>query len=113
MRVNGTLTRTIWLTDDDRTVEIIDQTRLPFEYEIVRLETAAHAAHAISSMQVRGAPLTGVTAAYGMALAMAADPSDASLQSAYDTLLATRPTASNLRWALDDMRARLGPPRCQ
>ncbi len=109
MRVNGILTRTIWLTDDDRTVEIIDQTRLPFEYEIVRLETAAHAAHAISSMQVRGAPLTGVTAAYGMALAMAADPSDASLQSAYDTLLATRPTASNLRWALDDMRARLGP----
>ncbi len=109
MKVNGTPMRTIWLADDGQTVEIIDQTRLPFEYEIAKLESVADAAHAISSMQVRGAPLIGATAAYGMALGMVADTGDRSLQSTYDTLLATRPTASNLRWALDDMRIALEP----
>ncbi len=109
MNVNGTPTRTIWLAEDGQTVKIIDQTRLPFDFEIAQLDTVASAARAITSMQVRGAPLIGATAAYGMALAMAADTSDAALQSAYDMLLATRPTASNLRWALDDMRTTLSP----
>ncbi len=108
MKVNGRPTRTIWPTKDG-TVEIIDQTRLPFEFVIAQLETMTDAARAIGNMQVRGAPLIGATAAYGMALAMRADPSNASLASAYDMLMAARPTAVNLRWALDDMAALLKP----
>jgi methylthioribose-1-phosphate isomerase len=107
MKVNGQAYRTIWLADDGWTVEIIDQTRLPHRFEIVRLETLDEAAHAIRAMLVRGAPLIGATAAYGMALAMRADASDAGLESACATLLATRPTAVNLRWAVEDMRDRL------
>ena len=80
MNVNGTPYRTIWLADDGETVEIIDQTRLPHEFEVVALRTMEEAARAISDMLVRGAPLIGATAAYGMALAMRTDPSDAGLQ---------------------------------
>jgi methylthioribose-1-phosphate isomerase len=109
MKVNGTPTRTIWLAEDGRTVEIIDQTRLPHRYEITRLETLDDACRAIKDMLVRGAPLIGATAAHGLALAMRADPSDAGLATAYDRLFATRPTAINLRWALDDLRTRLTP----
>ncbi|MGY8959548.1 MAG: S-methyl-5-thioribose-1-phosphate isomerase, partial [Alphaproteobacteria bacterium] len=87
----------------------MDQTRLPHEFEIIRLATCADAARAIRDMQVRGAPLIGATAAYGMALAMREDASDAALEKACVTLLATRPTAVNLRWALDNMRAYLLP----
>jgi len=90
-------------------VEIIDQTRLPHARVIVSLASAAEAAHAIRAMQVRGAPLIGATAAYGLALALRADPSDAGLAAAYATLLATRPTAVNLRWALDRVRAKVAP----
>ncbi len=109
MKVDGTPYRTIWVADDGVAVEIIDQTRLPHEFVTVRLDTAAEAACAIKDMLVRGAPLIGVTAAYGVALAMRQDPSDAGLGAAYETLIATRPTAVNLRWALDDMRALLAP----
>src|SRR5204862_785279 len=109
MKVAGRPMRTIWLAEDGRTVEIIDQTRLPHELVILRLASAADAARAIRTMIVRGAPLIGAAAAYGVALAMAADPSDASLKRAYDALLAARPTAVNLRWALDDLRALLSP----
>ena len=109
MRIDGKAYRTIWLADDGRTVEIIDQTRLPHDFVVLQLETLEQAAHAISSMQVRGAPLIGATAAYGMALAMATDPSDANLAAAGETLLATRPTAVNLRWAIDDLDAILRP----
>lgn len=109
MKVNGTPYRTIWLAEDGRSVEIIDQTRLPHEFVTVRLETLDDAAHAIKAMLVRGAPLIGATAAYGMCLALVEDPGDAALARAYDTLFATRPTAVNLRWALDDLRARLTP----
>ena len=109
MNVDGTPFRTIWLAEDGWAVEIIDQTRLPFEFVTRRLETAADAATAIADMWVRGAPLIGATAAYGMALAMHADPSDAGLATAYDALLATRPTAVNLRWALDEMKTLLAP----
>ena len=109
MNVDGTPYRTIWLADDRESLEIIDQTRLPHEFVITRLETCADATHAIRSMQVRGAPLIGATAAYGLCLAVRADPSDSALETAYRQLLATRPTAVNLRWALDEMRAVLAP----
>jgi methylthioribose-1-phosphate isomerase len=107
VKVRGRPMRTIWLGEDGRTVEIIDQTRLPHELVIVGLTTLEEAAHAIGTMQVRGAPLIGAAAAYGVALAMAEDPSDAGLDAAIARLAATRPTAVNLRWALADMRSSL------
>jgi methylthioribose-1-phosphate isomerase len=116
MNVCGTPMRTIWLAADRRpdraVVEIIDQTRLPHELAIVRLTTLAETARAIGDMQVRGAPLIGAAAAYGMALAMAEDPSDAAIEAAAATLAATRPTAVNLAWALSEMRRALAmlPP---
>jgi methylthioribose-1-phosphate isomerase len=103
MRVGEQSMRTIWAATDGLSVEIIDQTRLPHALVVARLQTADDAAHAIRSMQVRGAPLIGVTAAYGLALAARTDASDAALATAQDLLLATRPTAVNLRWALDDV----------
>ncbi len=109
MNVDGTPFRTIWLAEDGETVEIIDQTRLPHAFEVIPLTTCDDAAQAIVSMQVRGAPLIGATAAYGMCLALRDDASDDALASAYDVLLATRPTAVNLRWALDEMRRELAP----
>jgi len=107
MKVQGKPYRTIWPAGG--AVEIIDQTRLPHEFAVVPLARAADAARAISAMLVRGAPLIGATAAYGLWLAMRADPSDANLRAAHDLLLATRPTAVNLRWALTDMRNVLAP----
>ncbi|PKP75758.1 MAG: S-methyl-5-thioribose-1-phosphate isomerase [Alphaproteobacteria bacterium HGW-Alphaproteobacteria-6] len=109
MKVNGKAYRSIWLAEDGRTVRIIDQTRLPHDFTVVDLTTLHQAALAIREMWVRGAPLIGATAAYGMALAMAADASDAALERAHEVLVATRPTAVNLRWALEEMRARLAP----
>ncbi len=109
MKVDGVPHRTIWLAEDGWSVEIVDQTLLPHRFATVRLTSMAEAAEAIRSMQVRGAPLIGATAAYGMALAMAEDPSDESLQRAYETLMATRPTAVNLRWALDELHGLLAP----
>ncbi len=107
MKVDGTPYRSIWLGTDGRTVEIIDQTRLPHDFVVAQLTSMQDAAVAIADMWVRGAPLIGATAAYGMALQMAADPSDMGLTQGYEMLYATRPTAVNLRWALEDMRARL------
>jgi methylthioribose-1-phosphate isomerase len=109
MKVGGTPCRTIWLAEDGCSVEVIDQTRLPHRFETIRLCTLDDAARAIRTMIVRGAPLIGVTAAYGMALAMAEDASDAGLAQAQATLLATRPTAVNLAWALGLARAELDP----
>ena len=109
MRVQGKPYRSIWLNEDGKTVDIIDQTRLPHEFRVVGLETVEDAARAISTMQVRGAPLIGATASYGIALAMAADPGDGSLQQALARLLKTRPTAVNLRWALARMEQALQP----
>ncbi len=109
MKVGSVHRRTIWPSADGRAVEVIDQTRLPHSFATTRLETLDEAAHAIRAMLIRGAPLIGATAAYGMALALKADPSDAGLAKAYDVLLATRPTAINLRWALDDVRAKMVP----
>ncbi|MDG3040998.1 S-methyl-5-thioribose-1-phosphate isomerase [Roseicyclus marinus] len=109
MKVNGIPYRSIWLDPDGRTVRIIDQTRLPHDFPVVGLTTMQEAATAIRDMWVRGAPLIGATAAYGVALQMAEDPSDGALARACDVLHATRPTAINLRWALDAMRATLAP----
>ncbi|MGY9002598.1 MAG: S-methyl-5-thioribose-1-phosphate isomerase, partial [Rhodospirillales bacterium] len=109
MKVGSKAYRTIWLAADGQAVEIIDQTKLPHEFVTARLENIYDAAHAIAAMLVRGAPLIGATAAYGMALAMRADASDAGLAAAYKQLMATRPTAVNLRWALDEMQSLLGP----
>ncbi len=106
MKVNGTHTRTIWV-EGDRSIGTIDQTLLPHRYATIRLDTVEDAARAIKTMQVRGAPLIGATAAYGMALAARADASDAALERAFALLISTRPTAINLKWALDEMMASL------
>ncbi|MGE0752299.1 MAG: S-methyl-5-thioribose-1-phosphate isomerase [Variibacter sp.] len=105
MKVDGKPMRSIWVEPDGVTVGIIDQTQLPHRFATLRLTSAADAAHAIRTMQTRGAPLIGATAAYGVALALREDASDTALEAAYATLIATRPTAINLRWALDEMVA--------
>jgi methylthioribose-1-phosphate isomerase len=105
MKVNGQPTRTIWVASDGVSVDIIDQTLLPHRYEIATLKNLDDAARAIKTMQVRGAPLIGAAAAYGVALALRQDASDDGLERAYRTLIATRPTAINLKWALDEMVA--------
>ena len=104
MLIEGRPARTIWPTSDGA-VEIIDQTLLPHTVAIVRLETLQDAVGAIATMQVRGAPLIGVTAAWGLALALRADPSDAGLAGARTALAASRPTAVNLAWALERVGA--------
>src|ERR1700687_5921056 len=109
MKVDGKHFRSIWLEPDGYTVGAIDQRLLPHDFVVARLTTCDAAADAIRSMLVRGAPLIGAAAAYGMALAMRADGSDASLDRAYKTLIATRPTAINLKWALEEMRSMLQP----
>jgi methylthioribose-1-phosphate isomerase len=103
VRVAGVAYRSIWPDPDAAGVHIVDQTRLPHEFVLRRLEHLEDAAEAIRSMRVRGAPLIGVAAAYGLCLALRQDPGDAALEAARRTLLATRPTAVNLRWALDAM----------
>jgi methylthioribose-1-phosphate isomerase len=105
MKVGGKHTRSIWVEPDGWSVGIIDQTLLPHRFATLRLTTLADAAHAIKSMQVRGAPLIGAAAAYGVCLALREDASDDALERAYATLLATRPTAINLKWALNEMIA--------
>src|SRR5215207_4232514 len=109
MKVAGKRYRSIWPDASGAAVHIIDQSRLPHVFETVRLEDWEAVRDAIRTMRVRGAPLIGVTAAYGLALAAARDPSDAALDSALKQLGATRPTAVNLAWALERMRARLAP----
>jgi methylthioribose-1-phosphate isomerase len=119
MKVNGNPTRTIWVEEVPAggrpgRVGIIDQTRLPHEHRTAALTGLDAACHATAEMLVRGAPLIGATAAYGMALAVHRDASDARLAAGYDRLLATRPTAINLRWALDEMMRVLKPlPRAE
>ena len=105
MKVDGKPTRTIWLEPDGWSVGVIDQTALPHRYVTARLTSLAEAAHAIRAMVIRGAPLIGATAAYGMCLALREDASDEALERAYATLLAARPTAINLKWALEEMMA--------
>jgi len=114
MKIDGKATRSLWLEPDGWSVGAIDQTKLPHRFATIRLTSLDDAARAIASMQVRGAPLIGATAAYGICLALRADASDAALEHAYATLLATRPTAINLKWALDEMAAAVrNQPRAQ
>src|SRR5271155_1954767 len=105
MKVDGKAMRSIWVEPDGWSVGVVDQTVLPHRFATARLTTLDEAAHAISAMVIRGAPLIGATAAYGICLALRADASDEALERAYATLLATRPTAINLKWALDEMMA--------
>ncbi|SRR5579883_130405 len=108
MKIDGVPYRTIWLDPEDGwSVRVIDQTKLPWSLEVVRLATLAEAATAIRTMQVRGAPLIGATAAYGLALAVRQDAATEAMERAAEALVATRPTAINLRWALDRMLTRL------
>lgn len=109
MKIGGVPYRAIWLSENGRSVEIIDQTRLPHVFEVCTLTGLDDAVHAICAMQLRGAPLIGATAAYGVALAMHADASDAALDRALKALGATRPTAVNLAWALKRMEQVLLP----
>lgn len=114
MKIDGRAYRTIWPDPDGNSVQVIDQTRLPFAFETQRLASLADAARAIRTMVVRGAPLIGVTAAYGMALAMREDASGDGIDRAAVSLAATRPTAINLRWALDHVAAILrGVPEAE
>ena len=107
MKVNGVHYRSIWYDQDISKVRIIDQRWLPHDFRIVELETLESFAIAIQDMWVRGAPLIGATAAYGMAIAMRIDASDQGLKNAYQTLIKTRPTAVNLRWSLDRVKKEL------
>ncbi len=109
MRIDGTTTRSIWLEPDGWSAGIFDQTLLPWRIARLSLRSAADATHAIASMQTRGAPLIGAVAAYGLALALRTDASDDNLARAYAMLLAARPTAVNLKWALDEVAAAVRP----
>ncbi len=109
MLIDGNNYRTIWPVEGGAAVEIIDQTRLPHAFDIVRIATAEEMAQAIRDMLVRGAPLIGAAGAWGMALAMRASASDAHLETAAELLARARPTAVNLRWAVDRMCAALRP----
>ncbi len=105
MKIGAKQMRTIWVEPDGASLGIIDQTQLPHRFAIVRLETLEDVARAIKTMQVRGAPLIGTAAAYGIWLALRADAADEALERACATLVATRPTAVNLAWALEEMQA--------
>ena len=109
MKLNGVATRSIWLESDGWRVGLFDQRALPWAVEKLVLASAQDAAIAIAEMATRGAPLIGATAAYGLALAMRQDASDAALDAAFALLVNTRPTAVNLRWALERVRAVLAP----
>ena len=109
MKVDGQAHRTIWLAEDGWSVAVIDQTKLPHAFEIARWRKMRDAADGIRTMVVRGAPLIGVAGAYGLALALRDDPSDEALARNHDILLATRPTAVNLAWALAAVMAEVRP----
>lgn len=109
MKIDGVPYRTIWVNDDQWSVSVIDQTKLPHAFQTLRLASADDAARAIKDMIVRGAPLIGATAAYGFCMALREDASDAAIDNVYAMLAATRPTAINLKWALDAMREAVKP----
>ncbi|WP_434361565.1 S-methyl-5-thioribose-1-phosphate isomerase [Parasalinivibrio latis] len=107
MKIDGIHYRSLWLNEDGVSISIFDQTKLPFLVEIITLSNVSEVEYAIRHMQVRGAPLIGAVAAYGLAIAMNEDPGDDNLYLAYKTLVSTRPTAINLKWALDRLRTEL------
>jgi methylthioribose-1-phosphate isomerase len=109
MNYQGKRWRTIWRNDDDATIGVIDQRLLPHKFETLTLRTMEDCAEAIRNMTVRGAPLIGATAAYGMCLAIRDDPGDKSIRTAFKTLVSTRPTAVNLLWALNQLLSAVSP----
>jgi methylthioribose-1-phosphate isomerase len=109
VKIDGVHYRSIWLSDNGWSVKIFDQRQMPWRVEIAELTTVESAARAIKEMWTRGAPLIGATAAYGLCLGLRVDSSDTALERGYQTLFATRPTAVNLRWALDRMKAAVRP----
>jgi hypothetical protein len=109
MKVDGRAYRTIWPAPDGAAIEAIDQTLLPHRFATLRIDDLDGAVAAIETMVVRGAPLIGATAAYGLALALLRSADDEALGRAYRALLASRPIAVNLRYALDDLRAVVAP----
>ena len=99
MRINGKKYRTIWYEDD--VVKIIDQTKLPHQFIIKDLKTIKDAVKAIKTMEVRGAPLIGATAAYGLVLSIIEKNDQSFLKKSSEDLIKSRPTAINLKWAVD------------
>ncbi len=108
MRLAGREYRSVW-READGAIRIFDQTKLPWQVEILRLTEAGQVAEAIRTMRVRGAPLIGAVAAFGLALALCTDAADAAMEAAARLLGATRPTAVNLHWALERMLSQLRP----
>ncbi len=109
MKIDGTYYRSIWLAENGWSVNIFDQRELPWNLKIVELKSAQEAAVAIKEMWTRGAPLLAMTGAYGLCMALREDASDASLEKNYKMLLETRPTAVNLKWALDKIKEAVKP----
>jgi methylthioribose-1-phosphate isomerase len=109
VKIDGIQHRSIWLSDNGWSVKIFDQRQMPWRVEVAELTSVAAAAQAIKEMWTRGAPLIGATAAYGLCLGLRVDSSDAALERDYQSLMSTRPTAVNLRWALDRVKATVRP----
>ncbi len=111
MNGGGKHYRSLWADEAQGAVKFIDQARLPHVFEVATVRTTEEIADAIRTMRVRGAPLIGVAAAFGIAMAVSRDPSDASISDASNKLRVTRPTAVNLAWAIGRMRERLAPTK--
>ena len=107
MKVNGIPTRTIWSVDHGQAIGIIDQTKLPFEFEKIILKDWRQVQEAIATMKVRGAPLIGIAGAWAMVLAVRDNPSDDFIHEVRSELISTRPTAVNLQWAVDHLVKRI------
>ena len=107
MHINGKAFRTIWFDEKDQAVKIIDQTKLPHKFEVKNLKTVKDAINAIKTMEVRGAPLIGATAAYGVVLAIMENNDPKFIKKSSEDLIKSRPTAINLKWAVDRMQKKL------
>ena len=107
MKIEGKEYRTIWFDEEKKIVNIIDQTKLPHQFIIKNLKTVNDTINAIKSMEVRGAPLIGATAAYGLVLAIIENNDQSFLKKSSEDLINSRPTAINLKWAVDRMMKKL------
>ena len=107
MHINGKAFRTIWFNEKDQAVKIIDQTKLPHKFEVKNLKTVKDTINAIKTMEVRGAPLIGATAAYGIVLAIMEKNDPEFIKTSYKNLIKSRPTAINLKWAANRMLKKL------
>ena len=107
MHINGKALRTIWFDEKDQAVKIIDQTKLPHKFEVKNLKTVKDAINAIKTMEVRGAPLIGATAAYGVVLAIMENNDPKFIKKSSEDLIESRPTAINLKWAVDRMQKKI------